>query len=514
MVRDLHPMTSGRFGRKPGEQARTRKTTPPPKREQPESKPTPKHTLGRIDPVPRQTVRAMQSGLNVVERISAWLIPFTKNPDDMSTPEALTRPMLLKGMWLIVLLFGVVGMWAAFWPMSTGAVAVGRVMVDSNRKDIQHLEGGIVEKILVREGQRVQQGEVLVRLDNTNSSARVGLLRGQLIAAMATEARLIAERDKADAISFPEILLREEAEDPELAKTLDAQRRLFQSRREGLEGQISVLEQKALQSGDEIAGLREQVASASSQIALLNEEINVVRELVTKGNAVRPRLLALERQAASLLGTRGQAQSMISRAQQTINEAKISKINARNEFLNQVVAELKEVQTQRGGLEEQTRASDDVAKRIDIVAPIAGQITGLRVFTEGGVIKPGDTILSIVPLNDKLVVEARVSPFDIETVHDGLKAQVRMSGLSSRSTPLLTGTVVTVSADRFDEPQTGQAYFVARVEIPPEEMAALGDTPLSPGMPAEVLIITGRRTMLSYLFRPVHDSFGRAFRQE
>lgn len=460
----------------------------------------------------RDTVKRLQHYTGLVDRLSQWLVP--ANTIDAPTPETLARPMLVRGMFLCVVVFGTIMLFAAIMPMATGAVASGRLVVDSNRKDIQHLEGGIVQEILVKEGARVKEGEVLVRLDPTSADARQNLIYGQWVAAKATEARLLAERDGDEAITFPQVLLEQAQKDADIAAALDAQERLFISRRDALQGQLSVLDQKIAQSGDEISGLAQQASSASSQISLLNEEIQTVRSLLSSGNAVRPRLLALERQQAALIGQRGQAQSMISRVKQTIGEAKIEKINVKNDFMNKVVAELKETQVQLGTLEEQQRTSDDIAKRIEITSPIDGQVTGLRIFTKGGVIRPGDTIMSIVPTGDKLTVEARVSPFDIEVVHQGLKAQVRFSGLSARKFRPVEGEVVTVSADRFDDEATGQAFYIARIEIPASQLDYLKDVTLSPGMPVDTLIVTGSRTMLSYLFRPIGDSFGKAFRQE
>lgn len=460
----------------------------------------------------RSLVEKLQGANAKIDQMSDWLVPY--NPAVKDTPEGMARPSIVRGLWLLILLFGVIGSWMAFWPLATGSVATGRVVVDSNRKEIQHLEGGIVKEILVKEGQKVKEGDVLVRLDNTNAAARQGMLKGQYLSAKATEARLLAERDKAESITFPEVLLKDEATDEEVRKNLDAQRRLFDTRKETVQGQIDVLTQKARQSEEEIGGYRQQISSANRQLELLNEEIATVRTLVAKGNAVKPRQLALERQAAELQGQRGQAQAMVSRASQTINEAKITILNQRTEFLNSVLAELKDVQLRLSDLEQQTSASDDVVRRIEIKAPLTGQITALKANTIGGVVRPGDTIMTLVPSNEKLIVEARINPQDIDVVHSGLPARVRLSAYSARYIPPVEGTVVTVSADRFDDVNTGMSYFLARIEIPPEEMDALEGVKLTPGMPAEALIVTGYRTMLSYLLHPIRDSFGRAFREQ
>lgn len=447
-----------------------------------------------------------------IDWLANKLLPY--DATNLDTPEQRARPMIRLGLMMMFILFGVVGLWSALVPLESGAVAPGRIVVDSNRKEIQHLEGGIVKEILVKEGSKVKSGDVLVRLDNTNAQTREQSLRSQYVAAKASEGRLLAERDNKPEISFAEELTKVEATDSLVHDNLDTQRRLFATRRESVEGQISVMNQKIAQSGDEINGLQQQANAANSQIKLLNEEITVVRGLLAKGNALKPRLLALERQAAELIGQRGQAQAMISRANQTINESKINIINIRTDFLNKVVAELKDTQVQIATLAEQLRASSDIARRVDITAPLDGTVTALQVHTVGGVVKPGDTLMTLVPKDDKLIVEARVSPQDIDVVHAGLKAQVRLTAFKTRYLRPVEGDVVTVSADRFDDQRTGEGFFLARIEIPQSELVDLGHLKLSPGMPAETLIVTGRRTMLSYLVRPIRESFGRAFREQ
>lgn len=460
----------------------------------------------------RKTVARLQNATSLVDRLSAKFIPY--DPEMLDTPEQRARPTIVMGLGLMIFLFGFIFLWAALVPLQSGAVAPGRIVVDTNRKDIQHLEGGIVKEIAVREGQEVTAGQLLVRLDNTNSQARSDLLRGEYIAARASEARLLAERDNKDSVTFPEELTKLESTDEQVRTNLDSQRRLFASRRESLNGQIDVLNQKIGQSGSEIAGLRDQGAAAGQQIALLNEEIEVVRGLLAKGNALKPRLLALERQRADLIGQRGQAQAMISRASQTSNESKINILNLKTEFLNNVVSELKETQTQISTLTEQMRSAGDIARRVDITAPIAGRITGLKVHTIGGVVKAGETIMTLVPQDEKLIVEAMVAPQDIDVVHTGLEAQVRLTAFKARYLRPAEGKVMTVSADRFDDQRTGEGYYIARIEIPQSELQDIGDLKLTPGMPAETLIVTGRRTMLSYLVRPIRESFGRAFREQ
>jgi len=367
----------------------------------------------------------------------------------------------------------------------------------------------------VKDGDVVKADQVLVQLDSTNAKARRDQVLGQYLAAKATEARLIAERDGKPTITFPEEYLSQESSNPKVKDALETQRRLFTTRREALNGQISILNQKAAQSGDEISGLRQQVAAANTQIALLNQEIATVEGLLATGNALKPRLLNLQRQQADLMGQRGNAQAMISRANQTINESKTAILNLKNDTLNKIVAELKDTQVQLSSLEEQARSTSDVAKRVAVVAPLAGTVTGLNIHTVGGVVQPGETLMYLVPSDDRLIVEARVSPQDIDVVHAGLRAQVRLTAFKTRYLRPVEGTVTTISADRFDDKNTGESYFIARIEIPQRELDALGkNIKLTSGMPADVLIVTGTRTMLSYVIRPIRDSFGHAFHDQ
>ena len=461
---------------------------------------------------PRKTVKTLQQATTFVDRFATRLIPY--DPNNQSTPEQRARPTILVGMALMVFLFGIVGLWAALVPLASGAVAQGKVILDSNRKEIQHLEGGIIKEILVKEGDTVAAGQVLLRMEDASAQARSNLIRGQYLTARAAEARLLAERDNRDTITFPAELTSLEPSDTQVREILETQRRLFSNRRDAVRGQIDVMNQKIAQSGDEIRGYREQVSAANSQIGLLGEEITVVQGLLAKGNALKPRLLALQRTQADMMGQRGQAQAMISRANQTINEAKIAILNQKNDYLNKANTELKDVQTQLSDLSEQGIAAGDVVRRIELKAPLAGTVTGLAVHTVGGVVQPGQVLMTLVPSDDKLVVEALINPTDIDVVQAGLKAQVRLTAFHIRSLRPVDGTVVNVSADRFDNERTGEAYFTARVEIPQSELKDLGDIKLTPGMPAEVLIVTGSRTMLSYLVRPIRESFGHAFHEQ
>ena len=481
---------------------------------------------GARPPAPRPhgrgTVSRLQGATHFIDRLATHIIPY--DPTNQTSPEQRARPTILIGLALFFLLFGVIGLWGALVPLAAGAMAPGKLVVDSNRKDIQHLEEGIVKEILVKEGDVVQAGQTLIRLDSTSANARNDMIQGQYLTAKAAEARLIAERDNKDSIDFPAELTSAENTTPGLHDIMDTQRRLFAAHREALKGQVEVLNQKIAQSSEEIHGYREQIAADNTQIQLLNDEISTVQGLLAQGNALRPRLLSLQRSQADLMGQRGQSEALIGRAEQSINEAKINVINAKTTYLNTTVTDLKTTQTQLSDLTEQGRSASDVARRVDITAPITGTVTGLAVHTIGGVIQPGQTLMSIVPTNDKLIVEVHVRPTDIEAVHAGLTAQVRILAFHQRTTRPLQGIVDTISADRVDDPKSAESYdpklpegyYLARIEIPQSEIAKLDkeDLKLTAGMPAEALIVTGKRTMLSYLVRPLRESLGHAFHQE
>ena len=420
---------------------------------------------------------------------------------------------VVVGLAVLGLFFGLLGGWAALAPLTSAAVAPGVVKVDSNRKTVQHLEGGIIAALVVQNGDRVGAGDVLVRLDAAQARAGWALLQGQHDALSASAARLAAERDGAAAIAFDGDLVARR-DDPEVAAILAGQETVFASRRTTLAGQVDILRQRQEQLEAEIASRRAQLAAAERQQALLGEEIADVALLVDKGLERRTRLLGLQRQQAALEGARGEQQGLIARARQQIGEARLQIINRRNGQIDQVVAELAEVRSRLGELKERLVASRDVLARRAIVSPIAGTVVNLRFFTPGGVIGPGEPILDIVPLDDRLVVEARIRPLDIDVVRPGLAAEVRLTAFKQRTTPTLKGRVAYVSADRLVDGVSGAAYFTARIEIPAGELARLAGVALYPGMPAEVMVVTGRRTALGYLLDPLTASLNRAFKEE
>ena len=423
------------------------------------------------------------------------------------------RGPVVAGFLVIGLFFGGFGGWAALAPLQSAAIAPGLVSVDTNRKTIQHLEGGIVGEILVRDGDRVRAGQVLIRLDETLPRTSLELLKGRSMASRALEARLIAERDGADAIRFPELLTAAGA-DPQVAEMINGQINIFAARRNSVAGQVKILGQRIAQFREEINGLKGQIASEVVQHGLIAEEIKDVTGLYEKGLARRPRLLALQRQAAEIEGSRSQNMAAIARVEQNIAEARLHISELRTSTINEVVQELRDVQTEMFELAERIAAAEDILTRTELRAPIEGTVVGLQVHTPGGVIAPGEPLLDIVPADDRLVVEARVDPSDIDVVHPGLPSQVRFTALNQRNLAPVDGTVTAVSADRIVDDRTGESYYLTRVELDDGFAEALGGVPLYPGMQAEVMIVTGERSALDYLIRPFARSLNRAFRED
>lgn len=421
-----------------------------------------------------------------------------------------SRPYILAGLAILAVMIGGFGTWAAVAPLSGALVAPGVVTVETNRKTVQHLEGGIVLELRAREGDVVQRNDVLIRLEDTRVKAQLAVIDGRLEVLMAREARLAAERDDADRIAFPEALRRRMSA-PKVAEILRGQSEVFAARRSAFQGSISVLEQRAAQLREEIHGLQAQHAAKARQIEIIVKELRDLRELYEKGLVPRPRMLALEREKERLVGETGQHLADVARAEKAIGETELQTVQLRHTTRETAVTELREVEAEIFDLAERRVVFQDELERIEIRAPQAGQVVGVSVHTVGAVIKPGQPLMDIVPREDRLVVEARLRPEDVDKVAPGSKAHVRFSAFDRDTTPEVSGEVTTVSADRLTE-QTGQEpYYAVRVSIAADQVARLGQLQLRAGMPAEVFIQTGDRTALSYLMKPFSDALRRSF---
>jgi HlyD family secretion protein len=418
------------------------------------------------------------------------------------------RCTVLAGVAALALGFGGFGAWAARAPLAGAVVASGVIAVDGSRKTVQHLEGGIIAELLVREGDRVEAGQVLVRLDDLEARALHDLLEGEYFALRAQEARLEAERDGNEAIVFPAGL------DWAPAEILAGQQRIFESGREALAGRIDVLGRRIAQLEAQAAAIEAQRAAGRDQLSLIAEEVGGVRTLVEKGLERRPRLLALERHAAALTGQQGDYANRIAQVREAIAETELEILNARRERVEKAALELREAGMRRAEVQERLTAASVALGRRDVVAPQSGVVLSLRYHTLGGVVPPGGEILDLVPEDGPLVVEVRVFPTDIDTVHPGQPARVALSAYKGRTTPYLDGRVLRVSADALADERTGQHFFRAEIEVDAGQVAVLDTVRLMPGMPVEAFIETGERTLLDYLIQPFTDSFRRAFREQ
>jgi len=478
--------------------------------------PTPQGSAGKASGKPQQpTDKAPSAAKGAAPIQLATAGP--QMPPPPALPQVAERPVIRGPVWvgavILIAFFGGVGGWAVFAPLSSAAVAPGVVAVDSNRKTIQHLEGGIIKTLMIRNGDVVAPGDLMLRLEDTQARAGWNLMHGQHDAQKALESRLIAERDGAEKIAFPAAMEVRRAQ-PDVAEILGGQQTIFEARRRSLTGQVNLLHQQVDQLKAEIDSRRSQYQAAKQQKKLIREEIKSIQILVNKGLERKPRLLALQRESANLDGNAGEQLGLIARAQQQIGEIELKIIDHQNSYLNKVVAELREVQTSINDVEERMISAKDVLSRMEIRAPLGGVVVDLKFFTPGGVIAPGAPIADIIPQNDKLIVEAQVQPLDIDIVKVGLPARVTLSAFKQRTTPTLDGTVIYVSADSLVDKRTGAPYFSARVEISKEQLDRIDDVELSPGMPADVMIVTGSRTAFQYLFDPLRESMRRAFREQ
>jgi len=412
------------------------------------------------------------------------------------------------GLFILFLVFGVFGFWSVFAPLDGAARASGVVTVESYKKVIQHLEGGIVSEILVRNGDAVKAGEPLLILDNTQPLAQLEIVNGQFVALKSREARLLAESSGAESIEFPAVLNEAGSDaDAEMA----SERQIFIARRAARNGEIEVLEQREDQLASKVTGLEAVRASKLELAASFSEELADVRELLEEGFSDKQRFRELQRNYSSYTGEAADLTASISTTQMQIGETRLQILQQDNNFLNEVVNELGEIRTRLKDAEERIIALQDVVRRTVITAPADGIVNGMQIHTVGGVVQPGVDIAEIVPQFDNLIIEANVSPIDIDRVTVGQEATISFSAFSSGLVPTIYGNVIGVSADRLIDPTNGAPYYLARVEVTPEGMADMGDLILVPGMPAEVFITTGTRTFLQYVTKPFTIALSRSF---
>jgi HlyD family secretion protein len=427
------------------------------------------------------------------------------------TLTELTRwPRRLGYAALLLLLVGFGG-WSSTAPLASAALAPAVVSPDGSRKTVQHLEGGIIRTIHVREGDIVVQGQPLVTLEATQARGNYDELRERYVHLLAIEARLVAEQVGAERIEPPEEFKMLGVSDAQSGML--GQEDLLRSRQATHQGRERILGQRIRQLEEENTGLHEVIAAEARQLALIDKEIEGTEALYKKGLERLPRLLALQREQANIGAGQAANRARIARGKQEIGETEIQLLTLRQEYKERVNEELTKVRAGLAELRSQFPTRADVLSRTVIGAPIAGTVMKMRVTTESGVVGPGEPILDIVPTEAKLIVDARVKPIDIETVKTGMKARVLLTVYRQRNLPQIHGIVRSVSADRLIDDRTGEAYFLAKVEVDPAELARLRDVRLSPGMPADVMILTGEQTLLGYLLRPLLDSVEKGFRE-
>ena len=411
------------------------------------------------------------------------------------------------GLTVLFLVFGVFGVWSAVAPLDGAARAPGTVMVKSYSQVVQHLEGGIISEIMVRDGDRVTAGEPLLTIDNTQAQAQLEIANAQFIGLKAREARLMAERDKLDHVSYPTVL---DSGINGVRQEIEAQDEIFRSQKAALEGSVDVLEQRIEQLQSKLIGLAALKASKEELAASFSEELADVEALLSQGFSDKQKLRELERAVATLEGEAAELSANISSTEVQIGETRLQIIQTEHEFHNDVVNQLGETQTGLNDSNERVDALGDIVRRTVVRAPVAGIVTGMQFHSVNGVIGPGTPIASIVPQNEELIVEAQVSPNDIDRVALGMEATIRFSAFGS-SVPTITGKLINLSADRLVDEQTGMPYYQSQIEVTEEGRTDLGNLVLLPGMPAEVFITTGSRTFLQYLFKPFTNALARTF---
>jgi HlyD family type I secretion membrane fusion protein len=417
------------------------------------------------------------------------------------------------GWTIIAIVFGGFGTWASLAPLSSAAIAPGTVVVDSSRKSLQHLEGGVIREILVRDGDVVEAGEILLRLDGANVRAAMGSLQPMLATNRAYQARLQAERNGEGEIIFPDELLLEAKADIATAQILGGQKRIFETRRNALIGEKALNANRLAQSRQRLEGLERQRGVKERGLAILREELATQKALLSKGYATRKSVASAERSLQQLESEYTELQSKVEEAKMLVQRYELEETQIDKNFVEQVENELYDAEKEYYQLIERMRAIQDQYARLDIRAPVSGVVVNMKVHTVGGVIAPGNPILDIVPQNDKLMIEAQVRPSDVDGVRAGLAADVRFPAFDGTDTPRLQGTVTLVSADRLTNASNGTPYFLARVEVDEEDLIQLKGLSLVPGMPAEVLINKSERTLLNYLLSPIMHGIWTAFRQ-
>ncbi len=434
-------------------------------------------------------------------------------PENLTPAHRSIYKHMVAGIVVVIVLAGGVGGWAATTELSGALIAQGSIVVDSNVKKVQHPTGGVVGELRVRDGDRVKAGEIVVRLDDTVTRANLAIVTKGLDEFAARKARLVAERDGAATISFPDEMLAR-VDEPTAGNAMTNERKLFELRRTARAGQKAQLRQRIDQLQEEIGGLTAQQAAKTREITLIGQELEGVSDLYKKNLVPITRLTALERDSARIEGERAQLIASVAQAKGKIVETELQIIQIDQDLSSEVAKDMREVDGKIGEFVERKVSAEDQLKRIDIRAPQDGTVLQSTVHTVGGVITAGDPIMLIVPGADNLQVEAKFNPQDVDQLQLGQTAMLRFTSFNQRTTPEIAGKVTRIAADTTTDQRTGQSYYTVRISMPPDEIMRLGDVRLIPGMPVEAFVQTGERTVFSYLVKPLHDQLMRAFREK
>ena len=455
-------------------------------------------------------VSAQTSALVLLER---GAVPIAgASPQQQRLRAAIRRNVRLGG-FTALLLVGGLGLWAAMSSLSGAVVAGGHLVVDSSVKAVQHPQGGVVGALNVHNGSMVQEGDVLVRLDDTVAKANLAVFDNGLAELAARRARLIAERDGSAEVAYP-AELRDHTSNPQVAQLIEGENKLFALRQQARSGQVSQLRERIAQYRQEISGTEAQQKSKQAEIALVDAELEGVEALWKKKLVPLSRLSERQRTQAQLTGEEGALTAAAAQTRGRISETELAIIQIDQDMRSQVAGELREIDAKAGELRERQIAAEQSLKQTDIRAPQAGRVHQLAVHTVGGVIAPGEAIMQIVPTADALVVEARVAPQDIDQVHVGQPATLRLSAFNQQTTPEVEGEVSRISPDLVEDQKAGLSYYAVRIALSAPSLQQAGSLELKPGMPAEVFLKTTDRTVLSYLLKPLTDQASRAFRSD
>lgn len=432
--------------------------------------------------------------------------------DEWQTLRRSIRNHIFVGGLGFLTLVGVFGGWAVGTEIVGAVIAQGSLVVETSLKKVQHPVGGVVSELAVRDGDRVKAGDVVMRIDATMTKANLAIIVKSLDQFTARKARLESERDRAARVIFPQTLL-DRAGDGEVLTMMNAEQRLYENRKAVRESKKRQLEQRVRQLRDEISGMEAERAANFREQGMVDEELIRFRSLHERGLMEKSRLSTLERQATDIDGDIGRLMAGIAGVEAKISETTLQILQIDEQWSEEVGSDLREMDARIGEYVERRVAAEDQLKRVDILAPQDGVVHQLSVHTIGGVVAPGEQIMMIVPEVDKLVVEVKVAPQDIDQIYYGQLTNLRFSAFNQKTTPEITGTVERISADVTVDQRTGTSFYLVRVATSQEQIKRLGEFSLMPGMPVEAFITTGERSVLSYFLKPLIDQANRTFRE-